>query len=168
MSETPTTISHVIEYSRDLFKHGQVNWARPMVNALEQLKPMLALKWALNVFDVQLLGDLSNDTAEQYKLWIHELGHFVEYFPDAGKCNEMAYRIWDNDFVINLSERAIARLYWALILYHEGNMQKEYCSQVNDAVVLFVDAIGRRATVCDFIISRFQELASSATEQGCN
>jgi hypothetical protein len=57
----------------------------------------------------------------------------------ADYCNTVAHKIWNNDPDMNLLERGIARLYWALQNHQIGLIEPHYYLQVGAAVAMLAD-----------------------------
>jgi hypothetical protein len=109
-----------------------------MVNVLEKLRPKLALRWAVLVFQESLSTRRKSGSESQQRTWLNELTALTGRDDVADYCGKVAYEAWHNDAAMNLVERGIARLYWSL----ENQLRtraEDYHMQVASAVGMLAD-----------------------------
>jgi hypothetical protein len=138
MMSQEQTASEAIDFSRKLFGERHRFWAKPLVDLLESIKPKLALRWAIRLFQEALPSRRKAGSEPQQQGWLDDLTALVDRADVRDYCEKMTYEVWYNDKTFNLFERAISRLYTALQLFLEGNMQ-DYKGTVITAAVMLVE-----------------------------
>jgi hypothetical protein len=141
MVENTQPVSEAVAVARQLFqdKDNSRFWPGPLVRRLEEVEPRLALRWAALLFQESLPTRRRAGLESQQQGWVAELLSLIDRDDVADHCNTVAHKIWNNDPAMNLLERGIARLYWALQNHQIGLMEPDYYLQVSSAVALLAD-----------------------------
>jgi hypothetical protein len=138
LMDNPQSNTEALALARRFFSERYRIWARPMVNVLENLRPKLALRWAILVFQESLSRRRKSGSESQQRTWLEELTALLERDDVADYCGKVAYEVWHNDAALNLVERGIARLYWAMENYLRNRVE-DYHRQVASAVGMLAD-----------------------------
>jgi hypothetical protein len=141
MVENTQPVSEAVVVARQLF-HDEDNsrfWPGPLVRRLEEVEPKLAVRWAALLFQESLATRRRAGQESQQQGWVAELLSLIDRDKVADQCNTVAHEIWNNDPEMNLLERGIARLYWALQNHQIGLIEPHYYLQVGAAVAMLAD-----------------------------
>jgi hypothetical protein len=141
MADNSRSVAEAVSLSRQLFgdRRNSRFWPGPLVRQLERKEPKLALRWAILLFQELVSTRRRTGLESQQQEWLAKLVSLMERDDDPDSCNKIAFEIWNNDPDVNLVERGIARLYWALQNYLIGLMEPDYYLQVGAAVALLGD-----------------------------
>ena len=142
MVEKAQSVSEASDTARQFFqgKGNSRSWPFPLARRLEKTEPKLALRWAIRLFQELLPVRRRAGLESEQQRWLADLVSLIDCDDVADYCNNIAYEIWSNDPDMNLMERGIARLYWALHNYQTaGLMEPDYYLQVGSAVAMLAD-----------------------------
>lgn len=141
MVEQAQSVPEAANTARQLFqdKDNARFWPGPLVRHLEKQQPKLALRWAIRLFQESLPARRKAGLESEQQRWLADLASFIDCDDVADYCNNLASEIWHNDPDMNIVERGIARLYWALQNYQIGLMEPDYYLQVGAAVAMLAD-----------------------------
>jgi hypothetical protein len=138
MTIEPLSTSQATDLARRFFQEGHRTWPRPLIYALEQSEPELALKWAIQLYQELLAVRGRADSRSRQQQWLDELGALLGRNDVADHCDKVAYEAWERDTAMNVLDRGIARLYWSLKNYLQRQLN-DYYFQVTGAVGLLAD-----------------------------
>lgn len=110
----------LIQQAREDYLSGDLFWATPLVNHLEEIQLGLSLSWVVESLKNQLLKQPSNN---QYKIeWLDDLMMLkksVSTFEELmNKCEDIWYHPGRDSI-----QTAISRLYAALAGYTQGHLE---------------------------------------------
>lgn len=134
----PLPLGEAIVLARQFFQHGHRTWARPLIYTLEQSQPQLALRWAIRLFNELLAVRGKADSLTHQQRWLDELTALIDRNDVAKQCDNCANEAWRKDSRVNVLDRGIARLYWALMNYIQRRLD-DYIFQVTSAVGMLAD-----------------------------
>lgn len=113
-----------VERARKLFAAGYEFWAKPLVEALERIRPRLSFYWASQVMRAALPHRLKSGDPAQRFAWLDEFDTLIERDDVAQYCEDRNRIIWvfEREHHPNQVDRAIAYLYDALRSYLKRNV----------------------------------------------
>jgi hypothetical protein len=134
----PLSMGEAVSLARQFFREGHRTWARPLVYVLEQSRPQLALRWAIQLYQEFLVQRSQSESGSHHQQWLDGLMKLIDQTDVAERCDRFAYEAWGRATIVDVLDRGVARLYWALKNYLQ-NLSSDYYFQVTSAVGMLGD-----------------------------
>jgi hypothetical protein len=155
---------NAISFASRLFGESHGFWAKPLVDPLEDLAAGTGLLWAIDLYERALTMRDCQGFDQEHHEWLREARDLARNGGGSAEyCEEKSLQVWYHDPTLNLFERGISRLFTALRVLAENNVQ-EYKRQVISSVVMLGDKgdEGFDSAVLDTAVTEFRRVLSSS------